>query len=403
MVRRINKYMKPSSIKADCQAHFSLRPISQRARRLTGINFPLATLLFMFLAGQTWAAPGITSITPDQAVGATQTATISVSGSGSLLTYQWQRNGVKLTDNGRIVGTQTSTLTIGTVSTNDTGSYTVTVTNASGLTTGGPSMLTVVLPPVVSAITNLIANGTNVVFSATVTPVEATYQAAYYWNKEGVDLSDNSHIHGAFTTNLTILNANSSDTGSYQIAVFNLAGVATNNPDLGAGAVFAAPVIAHATGDQTAAIGVPVNFNATISAGTGPLAYQWRANFGNLTNGAGISGATTASLTITAAGSANYDVVVSNIGGQAVSTPAHLTIATSPTPPKLTLQFSTNYPQLKLYGMVGSNYVVHYSTNLAGTNWIPLLSVTNLASSPTQFLDPAGIVPPVRFYRAIMQ
>ncbi|MGB7748202.1 MAG: hypothetical protein WBN75_13045 [Verrucomicrobiia bacterium] len=47
--------------------------------------------------------------------------------------------------------------------------------------------------------------------------------------------------------------------------------------------------------------------------------------------------------------------------------------------------------------------MVQYSTNLAGTNWINLLSLSNLSASPYLFLDPAGVVPPARFYRAFMQ
>jgi hypothetical protein len=58
---------------------------------------------------------------------------------------------------------------------------------------------------------------------------------------------------------------------------------------------------------------------------------------------------------------------------------------------------------LDLNGMLSSNFVVQYSTNLAGTNWINLLSLSNLAASPYLFLDPAGDAEPARFYRAFMQ
>ena len=71
--------------------------------------------------------------------------------------------------------------------------------------------------------------------------------------------------------------------------------------------------------------------------------------------------------------------------------------------PTLTLQFSAGCPQLNLTGMLSNNFVVQYSTNLAGTNWINLLSLTNLAASPYQFLDPAGVDQPARYYRAVMQ
>jgi uncharacterized repeat protein (TIGR03803 family) len=71
--------------------------------------------------------------------------------------------------------------------------------------------------------------------------------------------------------------------------------------------------------------------------------------------------------------------------------------------PTLTLQLSTGCPQLNLAGTLGNNYVVQYATNLANPNWVNLLSLTNLQASPFSFLDPAGVVPPARYYRAVMQ
>jgi hypothetical protein len=52
---------------------------------------------------------------------------------------------------------------------------------------------------------------------------------------------------------------------------------------------------------------------------------------------------------------------------------------------------------------MSSNFVVEYSTNRAGSNWINLLSLTNLPTSPYLFLDPAGDGEPTRFYRAFMR
>jgi hypothetical protein len=42
------------------------------------------------------------------------------------------------------------------------------------------------------------------------------------------------------------------------------------------------------------------------------------------------------------------------------------------------------------------NFVVQYSTNLAGTNWMNLLSLTNLPSSPYLFIDSGGVGQPAR-------
>ena len=53
--------------------------------------------------------------------------------------------------------------------------------------------------------------------------------------------------------------------------------------------------------------------------------------------------------------------------------------------------------------MLGKNFVVQYNTNLAESNWLNLLALTNLSASPYQFLDPAGGNQPARFYRAFMQ
>jgi len=72
-------------------------------------------------------------------------------------------------------------------------------------------------------------------------------------------------------------------------------------------------------------------------------------------------------------------------------------------PPTLTLQVSAGCPQLTLAGTLSNNFVVQYSTNLANPNWLNLLSVTNLLTSPYLFLDPSGVVSPARFYRAMMQ
>ena len=72
-------------------------------------------------------------------------------------------------------------------------------------------------------------------------------------------------------------------------------------------------------------------------------------------------------------------------------------------PPTLALQLWAGYPLLDLSGMLSSNFVVQYSTNLAGTNWVNLLSLTNLPASPYLFLDPDGDGTPARFYRAFMR
>jgi hypothetical protein len=127
------------------------------------------------------------------------------------------------------------------------------------------------------------------------------------------------------------------------------------------------------------------------------LYYQWRFNGTSLLN------ATNAAYAIQAVAATNtgsYSVVVTNLAGSVTSSNAFLTVIV---PPTLALQLWAGYPLLDLSGMLSSNFVVQYSTNLAGGNWMNLLSLSNLPASPYLFLDPAGDGAPARFYRAFMQ
>jgi hypothetical protein len=64
------------------------------------------------------------------------------------LNYQWYKNSVALTNNGRISGSTSPTLTIGHVQFQDRGAYTVTVSNIAGSVTSDAANLKVLVPPV---------------------------------------------------------------------------------------------------------------------------------------------------------------------------------------------------------------------------------------------------------------
>ena len=162
-----------------------------------------------------------------------------------------------------------------------------------------------------------------------------------------------------------------------------------------------APVITVQPQNQTNDSGLTELFTVTATS-YNPMSYQWQKNGTNLVDGGNISGSATNTLTITGisdSDAACYSVIVTNAFGS-VTNFATLTVID---PPTLAVQFVSGNLQLNLAGMLSNNFVVQYSTNLAGTNWVNLLSLTNLPASPYQFLDPAGIVPPARFYRAVMQ
>jgi len=156
------------------------------------------------------------------------------------------------------------------------------------------------------------------------------------------------------------------------------------------------PGITAQPSDQRVLLGNSASFNIVVS-NPPPLHYQWRFNSTNILNS---TNAIFVIPTTTLTNSGNYSVVVTNLAGSVTSSNALLTVLV---PPSLALQLSSGYPFLNLNGMVGNDFVIEYSTNLSNTNWITLLSLSNLLTSPYQFPDPAGIVPSARFYRVFMR
>ena len=70
--------------------------------------------------------------------------TFSVTATGTKpLSYQWQKDGVNLSDGGRISGATTATLTITGVTESDEGGYRCVVTNSAGTATSNTATLTV--------------------------------------------------------------------------------------------------------------------------------------------------------------------------------------------------------------------------------------------------------------------
>lgn len=94
----------------------------------------------------TWVAPAPTlTLQPSSQVkGLGQTVTFLVSATGAApLGYQWRKEGVPLTNGGRISGTTTPMLTIANLQPADAGGYQVVITNAHGAATSVVAALTV--------------------------------------------------------------------------------------------------------------------------------------------------------------------------------------------------------------------------------------------------------------------
>jgi sugar lactone lactonase YvrE len=111
---------------------------------------------------------------------------------------------------------------------------------------------------------------------------------------------NNQAIAGATEASYTITNVQASNAGSYTVVVFNTVGTVESNPTT----LTVAPLITVEPQPQTAVAGTTAAFSVTAIGATG---YQW------VFNGAGISGATNATLTltnVTASQAGSYTVYV---------------------------------------------------------------------------------------------
>jgi hypothetical protein len=160
------------------------------------------------------------------------------------------------------------------------------------------------------------------------------------------------------------------------------------------------PAITLQPTNLTVLAGNSASFNV-LAGGTAPLAYQWLQNSTSLTNGAGVSGATTASLTlagVTTNSAANYSVVVTNVYGAITSSVAALTVVL---PPVITSVAANpdGSVTLSLAGSPGVSYILVSTTNLASSVWLPIATNVFDVTGVWLFNDLQVTNFPQRFYR----
>jgi len=235
---------------------------------------------------------GVSSITNYQvtAVSNSNGSVITVNGTGSPIVVPGLTNGLNYT-------------------------FSISAQNSSGYGLSS-SLLTLQLPtskPIftVQPQSQNVQTGSNVVFSAVVSGGALSYQ----WYLNGTPIA------GATSSSYTILNSQSTATGTYSLVATNALGTTTSSSAV-LNVLPLAPVIVSQPLGQTITPGSSYTLSAT---GYGvSLAYQWYLN------GIPISGATSASYTIvsaTAASAGAYTVAISNGGGSIISNPALVAVS----------------------------------------------------------------------------
>lgn len=364
-------------------------------RSIAGLVVGLGLLTLWGCAGgfqgskpQAEAAPTVVSQPADQTVTAGQTATFTVTASGTgPMTYQWFKNGVA------IPGANSSTYTTPPTTTGDNGAlFTVSVTNSAGTVASGPAKLTVQTPaalakslvpsnatPPYKAPVNLVptfSGGTAVIgsmgvgssditasaVSGTAYPTPPLTTAKTYTltvtSSKGVVVSTTCVVTptsvaispitpanqiiapgqvtfsatatGGVTNGLTWSASTGTFTGNIWAApsiagTYTITATSVDNPAVAVSTTvtLAGPVIRTQPVSQHDCSGGSISLSVIADYAT---SYQWSFN------GAPIAGATSATYTIPAAGSANagnYSVAVTNSLGTVTSTIAAVAVGST--------------------------------------------------------------------------
>ena len=282
---------------------------------------PTGTVSTLALSLSPPSAPMIMTQPSSQSVNVGSSVIMNVVASGTPTpTYQWRKNGTAIS------GATAASYMLSLPAIGDTGSYTVVVTNAAGSVTSSAATLTVnaVDPSRIAPIitTQPRSQSVSVGISATFYVVATdTPTPTYQWRKDGVAIS------GATAASYTLSSPVSGDAGSYTVVVTNAAGSVTSAAaTLTVNAVNPGPIIITQPRSQWGSVGSSVTFKV-VATGTPTPTYAWKKD------GAAISGATTASYTLSLMVSedvGSYTVVVTNAVGSVTSSAATLTLNTAP-------------------------------------------------------------------------
>lgn len=259
----------------------------------------------------------ITNEPSSVAVCAGDSAVFSVIASGDGLTYQWYRGTTALINSFFILGADSSAITfLSTAAGNVDSNYFVVVTGLCGpADTSAMVTLSIEAAPTVvtQPVNQTICNGDTVRFSIT-TSAAANVQ----WYRGNTALTNSLNLVGADSTVMTFFAANLGDVATNYYAVVS---GTCGQPDTSNLATLTVNVATNITTQplvtQTLCEGDSLNLSVVATGST--LTYQWFKGSVAVVNAAGITGATSANLTIVSVGTihagTDYYVVVTGLCG----------------------------------------------------------------------------------------
>jgi hypothetical protein len=168
-------------------------------------------------------APAITTQPQSRTNNAGTVATFSVAADGTALDYQWRLNDMDVFNGVRVNGATSPTLTLSNVLANDSGDYTVFISNAAGSVTSIVATLAVLDPAI------MIQPNSHPVLAGDIGDLSATAAGTvplgYQWRFNGNDVPD------ATTASFGVTNFQVANVGDYTLVVMNnLGSSVTSSP-----------------------------------------------------------------------------------------------------------------------------------------------------------------------------
>ena len=270
-------------------------------------------------------------------VGDSVTLTVAASGfdASDLLTYHWRKAGAPI-DAVANPSAATASLTLSNLQNADAGSYDVVITNYGGDAISSATALTItssaVAPSLLAQPTaQTAAVGGNATFTVS---ANGTSPLTFTWQKSTTSATTGfADLPDSNSTTLSLTGVTGADAGYYRVRVQNSADTVISD----AVSLIVAPAITAQPSGGTVVEGTTTTLSLGLDVGTGApeaTTYVWKRDGVTVVDGAGVSGASTASLQITGflpAQSGYYTVTASNSAGSVTSASVYLGVVSTQT------------------------------------------------------------------------
>ena len=232
----------------------------------------------------------------------------------------WLKDGIPLSDGGRITGTTTKELTITSAVGADSGRYTCRVMNPVGTAESQAAEVIVPLPPAITLQPTGSTLDLNAGLNLSVSAI-GTAPLTYVWRRDG------TIIPGATAATFSVANVNASHAGNYTVTVTNAYGsVQSTSVSV---MVRTLPVITTQPVSVAGVTGQALTLSVVATSSIQPVTYQWKKSGVNVVESTRIQGANSARVTFSGlelADAGDYTLEVVNEAGAVTSSTAVLTV-----------------------------------------------------------------------------